>query len=66
MKPGNQRTIRELFADDELIDRALRQGLQAAIRKHRQARLPMAAWRDGKVVWISPEEIDVDGKSPNP
>jgi hypothetical protein len=51
--------IDELFADGTEIDRALRRAVQKALMRHRQAGNPIAAWRDGKVVWIPPEEIPV-------
>jgi hypothetical protein len=36
-----------------------------ALRFHKRMGNPLATWRDGKVVWIPPEEIPVD-LEPNP
>jgi hypothetical protein len=58
--PAPERDIGELFDDDELIARALAEGVRDALRQHKAAGNPIAAWRDGRVVWIPPEEIDPD------
>jgi len=39
------------------ILRALRQSVREALLDHKRARNPVAIWRDGRVVWIPPEEI---------
>ncbi|MEQ8974450.1 MAG: hypothetical protein RIE73_29180 [Coleofasciculus sp. C1-SOL-03] len=46
-----------LLADRERINQALAKAVQDALLKHKQAGNPVAIWRDGKVVWIPPEEI---------
>jgi hypothetical protein len=51
--------IDQLFADGTLIDRVLQQAVQEAVLRHRKAGFPVSAWRDGKVVWIPPEEIPI-------
>ncbi|MEQ8537225.1 MAG: hypothetical protein RIB93_07155 [Coleofasciculus sp. D1-CHI-01] len=45
------------FPEIEKINQALAKAVQDALLKHKQAGNPVAIWRDGKVVWISPEEI---------
>jgi hypothetical protein len=52
--------IDELFADGKEIDRAMRESVREALILHKKLGLPIAEWRDGKVVWTPPEEIDVD------
>ncbi|HEY8685219.1 MAG TPA: hypothetical protein VIO57_06400 [Chloroflexota bacterium] len=42
------------------IQEALNQGVRDALRRHKQAGNPVAVWRDGKVVWIAPEDIPVE------
>ncbi len=49
--------IDKLFAEGAAIDQALRQGVRQAMLRHRQLGLPIAEWRNGKVVWIPPQEI---------
>jgi hypothetical protein len=53
-------TITELFEDGTAIDEALRQAARDARRFHKAIGNPMATWRDGKVVWVQPEDIVVD------
>ena len=63
---GEQRrkTIDEIFAEGVEIDRALRRGVRLALLEHKRAGNPIAEWRDGKVVWVPPEEIpDYDPNS---
>lgn len=51
------------FGDGKAIDRALKEAVRDAVVRHRQLGLPLATWRDGKVVWIAPEEIPVDDET---
>lgn len=53
------KSIDELFDDGRLIDEALRLAAQDARRLHKRLGNPMATWRDGRVVWIAPEDIHV-------
>lgn len=52
--------ILSAFGDREKISQALAIGVQEALLKHKKLGNPIAVWRDGKVVWIPPEEIPVD------
>jgi hypothetical protein len=36
---------------------ALRKAVQAALRAHKLAGNPVVIWKEGKVVWIQPEDI---------
>lgn len=47
----------EILADPYKIEAALRGAVQEALRMHKRAGNPIAIWRDGKVVWLEPEEI---------
>jgi hypothetical protein len=47
----------ERAQDLDLVARALRRAVREALRQHKQAGNPIAAWRDGRVVWIEPEDI---------
>ena len=47
----------ERLRDDRLIARALGRGVREALLRHKLAGNPVAAWRDGRVVWIPPEDI---------
>jgi hypothetical protein len=48
-----------ILGDSERIERAVQRAVQEALRMHKRAGNPVAVWRDGKVVWLAPEEIPV-------
>ena len=56
-------SIDDLFDDGRLIDEALRLAAQDARRFHKALGNPMATWRDGRVVWIQPEDIEVEASA---
>ena len=49
-----------LFADTEQLLDAMGKAVQNALRLHKLLGHPIVIWRDGKVVWIPPEEIELD------
>jgi hypothetical protein len=51
--------IDELFADGREIDAAMKEATREAVLMHKKLGYPIVVWRDGKVVWVPPEEIDV-------
>jgi len=51
--------IEKILAEGTAVDEAMRRGVQEALRRHRLLGLPIAVWRDGKVVWIPSEEIPI-------
>jgi hypothetical protein len=55
-----KKSITQLFAEGTEIDEALSRAVQDALWRHKQLGNPVAVWRDGKVVWVPPEEISVD------
>ncbi len=59
----NKSTIDELFEDGRAIDEALKEAARDARRLHKALGNPMATWKDGQVVWVRPEDIDVDDDS---
>jgi hypothetical protein len=58
--PEDKRDIEELLEDDDLIERALCDGVRDALRQHKLAGNPVPIWENGQVVWIQPQDIDVD------
>ena len=48
----------QIFADGRKIDAALRAAVKSAIQLHKQAGVPMAIWRDGKVALVPAEELE--------
>lgn len=55
-----ERDIEELMMDDALIDGALAKAVREAVLRHKRLGNPIAVWENGRVVWIPPEEIEVD------
>jgi hypothetical protein len=55
-----RRPLAELLQDDRLIEEAINRGVREALLRHKQAGNPIAVWRDEKVVWIAPEDIEVE------
>jgi len=49
-------SITDLMANNALITAAISRGVRDAVLKRIQAGKPVAAWRDGRPVWLSPEE----------
>jgi hypothetical protein len=60
MSVAEKKTIDELFHEGTEIDKALKKAVQQALLQHKKAGNPVAAWRDGKVVLIDPEDIVVE------
>ena len=56
---SEQRDIEALFVDGTEIDEALKQAVREAVLRHKLLGNPIATWRDGKVVWLEPEEIPI-------
>ena len=56
------RDIARAFEQGTPIDEALNEAVREAVRLHKRMGQPLAVWRDGKTVWISPEEVDLASK----
>ncbi len=56
----SNRSLRERLEDVELITQALGRGVREALWRHKQLGNPVCIWEDDKVVWIAPEDIEVD------
>ena len=57
MKTTRPRTIREIMLDGTLIDEAMKKAAREALALYKRAGVPVPVWRDGKIVWIRPEDI---------
>jgi hypothetical protein len=60
VKANRPKDIARIFRQGTSVDKALAAGVREALRQHKRAGNPVAEWRDGKVVWIQPEDIRVD------
>ncbi len=56
-KEKNNDKVIEAFSNPENITKALIQGVREALLKHKQAGNSVVIWRDGKAVWLEPDEI---------
>jgi len=50
--------IARAFREITPINLALARGVLGALRRHKQAGVPIAEWRDGRAILVPPEEID--------
>jgi hypothetical protein len=57
MNEERRPSISELMANAELVTAAIQRAVREAVLEHARAGNPVATSRDGKVVWITPEEI---------
>jgi hypothetical protein len=46
-----------LVKHSKAVEKAYRKAVREALLKHKQANNPVAIWRNGKIVLLSPEEI---------
>ena len=56
--------IGHVFREGTAIDAAMNAAVREAVLQHRQKGLPLAVWRDGKVAWIPPDEIELGANTP--
>jgi hypothetical protein len=49
--------LAEKLRDRAAVAKAIQRGVREAVLAHARAGRPVAGWRDGKVVWVPPEEI---------
>lgn len=56
----SDREIAERFDDNENIHRVLQKSIHEAVLKHKKLGNPVCTWKNGKVVWIQPEDICID------
>jgi len=57
MAARTDKDIGGLIRERTRVDEALARGVRDALMRHVQAGVPAVEWRDGKSVWLSPEEI---------
>ena len=55
--PNSGPTPAERAGDLDRIERALRAAVRDALERHKRDGDPVAVWREGRVVWLQPEEI---------
>jgi hypothetical protein len=53
-----QNDIHAIVSEGKLIDEAMNAAVRDAVQLHKENGLPLVIWRDGKAVWITPEEAE--------
>ncbi len=62
MRPQrNEDRISQIMNNPEKIRDIIQSGINAALLKHKQAGNSICEWKNGRVVWVKPENI-VAGK----
>jgi hypothetical protein len=56
---ADQQGAEETFDDEPLIEAAIRRGVRQALLRHKQAGVPIVVRRDGKLVEIPADEIEI-------
>jgi hypothetical protein len=57
MIPNSGPTPAERIKDLDRIERALRDAVRDAVQRHKRDGDPVAVWREGRVVWLFPDQI---------
>lgn len=52
--------IDALFEEGTPIDEAMNEAARSAIELHRRMGRPLVVWRDGKVAYVTAEELDAE------
>ncbi|MFA5508103.1 MAG: hypothetical protein WC314_22165 [Vulcanimicrobiota bacterium] len=52
-------SILEKLQDHDWVTAAIQRGARQALIKHKAMGVPIAIWREGKVVLVPPEEIEI-------
>lgn len=58
-KSGHQDT-EQTFDDEPLIEAAIRRGVREALLRHKQLGVPIVVRRNGLLVEIPPDQIEID------
>jgi hypothetical protein len=59
MNSDEQKDVRSIMLDTNLVEQALQKAVVQAMIRHKRLGNPIVVWRDGKVVWIPAEEIEI-------
>ena len=60
MSTDHNKDIAAIFRDGVLIDRAIEAAARKALLRHKQLGQPVPVWRDGKTVFVAPEELEAE------
>jgi hypothetical protein len=60
------RTPVERVHDHARILKAMTAAVREAVRQHKRLGYPVAVWREGRVVWLTADEIPEEPEYPDP
>jgi isoaspartyl peptidase/L-asparaginase-like protein (Ntn-hydrolase superfamily) len=58
-------TVVDRMKDSEAMTRAMGEAIQENLREHKLLGQPIVVWKDGRVVWIPAEEIELPPDKPS-
>jgi hypothetical protein len=59
MSSGAAKDLRSIILETDQVERALQKSAAETITRHKRLGQPIVVWRDGRVVWIPAEEIEL-------
>jgi hypothetical protein len=62
MSADEPKDIEAIMLDGHRVHRALREAWVKDLIRHKRLGTPIVVWRDGQVVWIPAEEIEIPDK----
>jgi hypothetical protein len=62
MNANGPKDIGELLRDSKKIQQAIQAAVHEAVRTHKLLGRPIVVWRDGKVVWVPADQIELPGE----
>ena len=58
MKTNAKKDVNLILVEDgQVINEAIKQGVRDAMLRHKEAGLPVVIYREGKAVWVMPQEL---------
>jgi hypothetical protein len=64
--PYDPETLAHLVSEADAVEQAVRESVHEALLMHKRLGNPVAAWRNGQVVWIPADEIPLNSAQQNP
>jgi hypothetical protein len=52
--------ILKVMDDPKKVTQIIQKGIKAALIKHKQAGNPICEWRGNEIVWVPPEQINIE------
>jgi hypothetical protein len=60
MTMDGSKDITQLFIEGTAIDAAIKEAVRQELLRHKREQRPIVVYRDGRVVWVAPDEIDAE------